>query len=78
MMRLALIAEAACCTIVVALGLFVMLESTAPARASFIIFLAMGLLGLAGLWRQGERQTLFAGMAPVLLVVAGVLAGPIW
>lgn len=78
MMRLAVISEAACCAIVVVLGLYEMLEPTAPARASFLVFLSMGLLGLAGLWRQGERLTLFAGIAPVALYVAKVLAGPVW
>lgn len=77
MTRLATIVGAAGSSAVVALGLFEMLDTEAPARASSLVFLPMGLIGLTGLWRNGRRLALLAGAVPVLLVAAA-LAWPVW
>ena len=52
MTRLTLITEAACCALVVALGLFELLSPSAPARASGLVLLPMGLIGFVGLRRK--------------------------
>lgn len=81
MNQLTMFAAAVCCaaiglTVAPAVAMQLLLTHSGMAAIALPGLLGLGLLGLRGLWCQGERATVFVGLVPAIVLDLWWLSQP--